>query len=182
MSERRNFILKTLPFIGIILSFFVILLLAYAPLLQTGFLHTFDYFYFGPDGQEKADIMFVTLRDGRILNGYLINILSKLYESSESSKIIRFVGIIGLALLASVIYAIFRICRFRKAHAFFMSLLICILPSLQISVIGMLLIPCIYSAFLSSLSALLMFNVVFSEESKGRAQAITGISAAIVLC
>lgn len=179
--ERNNFIRKLISHIGIILSFLMILIVVYAPVIQTGYFYLDDYFYFKPHKASLSDFMVEAFREGRILEGPFLYILSTNIKSSESTKSIRFIGIIGIALFASVIYTIFKRCQFRADHAFLISTLICTLPPLQTLASWMIVIPSIYSALLSSLSALLVFNVVFKEENKGRAYTIIWVLTVIVL-
>jgi hypothetical protein len=104
--------------------------------------------------------------EGRVLEGPLLYKLSTFIKSSESTKRIRLIGIAGIALLASVMYAVFKRSRYRSDHAFLMSASICTLPFIQIFVSWMIIIPSIYSALLSSFSALLLFNVLSENDEK----------------
>ena len=126
MLNRQNFISRLIYFSGITLSFLVILIVVYAPLIQIGYYFYEDYAYFAMPRGLQVDFLFhEAVENGRLLEFLLQYIQSIYLESSESTKAIRLVGIIGVTLFASVIYAVLKRCRFRSDQAFLISLLIC---------------------------------------------------------
>ncbi len=168
-------------YIGLVLSFAVLFMVVYSPLIQTVYLFGTDYYYFGEE-MSHFDIIFSTIDEGRLVEGIFKDLFINIYKSLESIKIIRLIGIIGLALLASVIYVHLKKYRVWSDHAFLMSGLICTLPSFQVLVSWSIVSPSIYSAFLSSLSALILFNFIFKEnEDRGRKNTLIGYLAPIVL-
>lgn len=184
MLQKQNFFSNFIYYSGIALVFLVIFTVVYEPLVQIGFYFDEDYCYFGlPRGLQFDAIYNEGVANGRVLESLLSYAQFIYLDSSEDSKVIRFISIIGVALLATVIYDVLKRCRFRSDQAFLISLLICILPSMQIIAAYMLVAPHILSAFLSSLAALVMFKVLFKEEDKERVTSYTkaGVITAIVL-
>jgi hypothetical protein len=165
---------------GIILFILVIFLSVYAPVIQKDFFYKNDYAMLGTDGIPST-LMNNNLNEGRILNGFLQAYMSSNIRTTNSTKTVRLGGIIGMVLFAFVIWAIFKQFRLRSDHAFLMSILICTLPCSQIYVLTILSIPYVYSSLLSSLSALIIFSVIFKKESKERVYEIIGILTTIIL-
>lgn len=178
--ERHKFISKLIAYIAIALFFLAIFFDVYAPVIQKNFFYEQDKAYLGPQG-EPVKMMNIALKEGRILNAYYLYYLGSYVKSSNSTKKVRYVGVIGIALFASVMWAVFKRFRFRSDHAFLMSALICTLPAMQFSFLYLNCISYIYSAWLASLSALIMFNVIYNEETKGRTYKITGVLTSIIL-
>ena len=172
---------KPVSTIGTFLLFQCILLAVYSPAIQIDFLWRLDYGTFVLGDERKYDLMHTALRDGRILKGYLWSIMDYYFNSTGSTIMLRLSSITVLSLLAYVTYKIFRISRLRTEHAFLISILICLLPALQIMVIGIILSPYIYSALLSSLSALILFNSTSDHESKKRTKVALEVLSAIIL-
>jgi len=176
MLGKHNFVSKVITYIGIVLLFLIIFIVVYAPVLQIPYLVMSDYEFIREHYQSGENLVFANLiTQGRGLEVFSHVILTKYIKSSESSRAIRFLGIIGITLFASVTYAIFKRYRFRADHAFLMSALICFLPSIQIIAAWMILVLSIYPALLSSLSALLLFSVVFKKEVKRKAYKVIGV-------
>jgi hypothetical protein len=153
----------------------------YAPIVQTPYFYQDDWGVFIPGGRSLGFFVDTGIIQGRILGSFAAYILSNFLNSFDSSKITRFIGIIGLTLFAFITYVIFKRCRFRPAHAFFMSTLICVLPSSQILVSWMVCIPFIFGAAMSSLSALICFDIVSKETTVWQKSRGIGILTAIIL-
>ncbi len=180
MSKPDNFISKLIASIGITLLFSIIFLVVYAPVIKKDFYYELDYVYLGSEG-ERTHIMSLNIIEGRILNGFLLSAIVSNIRASNSNKTARLVGIIGMSLFAFVMWAIFKRFQFRSDHAFLMSALICTLPHMQINFLWNSCIFYSYSAFLSSLSALILFNVINKEGNERRANEILGFLTAIIL-
>jgi hypothetical protein len=153
----------------------------YAPVIQTAYLYQDDWGFFKPGGRSIEFCMDYTIMQGRELSGVFLYIISNLFTSIEFSKTIRLISIIGLSLFAFVIYGILKRCRFRSDHAFLMSTLISLLPSSQIIVSWAVCIPYFFSAAMSSLSALICFDITSKKINKGRMHRVIGIATAIIL-
>lgn len=171
MMKRHNIISKLISHIGIILSFLIIIIVVYAPVIQIGFLYLDDYGHFKYTANTDSFLKEYSeyIPGGRFGQGFIIYSALKYVkplESIESTKTIRLVSIIGLALFATVMYAIFKLCRFRADHAFLISTSICMLPSFQVDVSWIEFIPAICSLLFTSLSVLLLFNVIFANEKR----------------
>lgn len=180
MLERHSFISKLIFHIGIILVFLMIFLVMYAPVFQKNFYYRDDYVLLRPVGEPAAIMDEAIKSDGRLLNGIMAFYLWGHARSSNSANTMRLVAIIGMALFASVIWATLKRFRVRSDHAFLMSTLVCTLPCSQLLMLSTLYTNFIYSSLLSSLSALILFNVI-KEESRGRTYEIVGVTAAIIL-
>ncbi len=102
-------------------------------------------------------------------------------KSLEAANTVRLVGIISLGMLAYVLYLIFRIHKFGNVEAFLLSILICTLPPFQIYVSRLSCFIFIYSVLLSSISALILFKIMFSEDEITRISKISCIILAIGL-
>lgn len=182
MLERHSFISKLITYIVIILFFSAIFLVIYAPVIQKDFFYQIDYIYLKAHGDgEPATLFDVAFHEGRVVNGIFLSYISSYIRSHNSTKVMRLVGIIGMALFASVIWAILKQSRLGSVHAFLISILICTLPCIQMCVLYMNDIPYIYSALLSSLSALIIFNVICKNDIKRRKHEIIGVLTAIFL-
>lgn len=170
---------KIISNIGILISFIAILTVTYISVIQNYYFIVDDYF------SVFDERHFDQVRAGRFLSKVLINEIWSYIKSSptiESGvRVIRFTGIIGIALLAHVIFNIFKTFRFKTEHAFLISILICTLPSIQTLISDLQVITAIYSAVLAALSSLLLFKVVFKENSKKISYTIIAVLFAIIL-
>ncbi len=181
MPGKHSVIKKSISHFWIILCFLAVFIAVYAPVVQTGYFYLDDYVYFEPHERSLDLFMKEAVNEGRVLEGPLLYKLSTFIKSSESTKRVRLIGIVGIALLASVMYAVFKRSRYRSDHAFLMSASICTLQFIQIFVSWMIIIPSIYSALLSSFSALLLFNVLSENDEKPKNQSIVFLTAVVLL-
>lgn len=181
MDQQQNPFSRLLSHIGIILCLFLLIIAAYAPIVQTAFLWTDDYIYFKPGGRTLEFCLDREMKQGRILNGLSVYALSKTYQSIDSTKTIHFIGIVGLTFFAYVLYVIFKRCRFRSDHSFFMSLLICMLPSSQIIVAWMVCTTYTYSAALSSIAAMIMLDYSSGKSDQRKVNKIAKQVSAVIL-
>jgi len=178
--ERRGFMSNLIRIIGVMLFFSAILFAMYAPVIQKDFFYQNDELLKTKWG-EPAAIWEIFIKEGRFTNAFLMFHVYSHIRSSESTKIIRLIAIIVMSLFASVMWAILRLSRFRSDHALLVSALICTLPTSQEIFLWIVIIPYIYGALLSSLSALIMFNVIYKERNQGKSHEIIWIFTAIVL-
>jgi hypothetical protein len=182
MLERHSFISKLITYIVIILFFSAIFLVIYAPVIQKDFYYKDDYIYLKAHGDGDPSTLFeIAFHEGRVVNGLFLYYISSHIISHNSAKAIRLIGIIGMVLFASVMWAILKQSRFRSDHAFLISTLICMLPCMQMYILYLNDISYNYSALLSSLSALIIFNVISKKDNKGRKYEIIGVLTAIFL-
>lgn len=168
MLEKHNFISKLILYIGITLFFSAILLLVYAPVIQEDLFYKEDRNQSLGHAGDLSNIMDVAIKEGRYGYAYLLYHLMGHTRSSGSTKVMRLFGILGTALFASVIWTILRRCRFRADHALLISALICTLPTIQLYIVWIVITSYIVSALLSSLSALIMINIIYEEKTNDR--------------
>jgi hypothetical protein len=138
----------------------------YGPIIKIAYLYLDDWGVLIPGGRPIEFYIDFGLMQGRILGSFFGYIFIALFKSSESTRILRLIGIIFLTLFAFVAYVIFKRCRFKSIHAFLISTFICILPSSQIIVSWASSISFIFSAAMSSLSALICFDVTSKMKYK----------------
>lgn len=164
---------------GLFISFLAIFTLIYISVIQNYFLYFDDYF------SMFTDSFMGHVRSGR----FLLSLI--LYESwnciwssptlETGIRIVRFAGIIGIASLAYIIFAAFRTFRFKKEHAFLISILVCTLPAIQVFISWIQVMAGIYAAVLSALSALILFKVLFQEGSRKRSYNVIAYISSIIL-
>ncbi len=181
MFESRGFISNPIRIIGVMLFFSTILLLVYAPVLQEAYFHRFDHARIYLPSEAPAKTVLQAKKEGRFTLAFLDYLVVSHVRSSESTRAVRLFAIIGVALFASVIWSILKLSRIRSDHALLISALICILPCSQMYILWLIIIPYIYGAVLSSISALIIFNIAYQENNKGKTYEIIGIISAIIL-
>jgi hypothetical protein len=180
VADRHGFIPKLILYIGATVLFSIILLAVYNPIIEKDLFYYEDRNQLGPAG-DIALITDVAIKEGRYGYAYLLTHLMGHTRSSGSTRVMRYFGIIGTALFATVILAILKRCGVRTDHAILTGALLCTLPSIQIYILWIVVTSYIVSAFLSSVSALIMINIMYSETAKGGIHEAIKILTSIIL-
>ncbi len=176
-----------LSILGILAIFSAYFSLTYAPVIQSHYLFTDDFFWIWshlPQEELYKGLLGEGLVQGRLIYGllkYIIFDYINSFKSIEAANTIRFAGIIGIGLLAYVVYVFLKLNRVKAVHAFLISILICTLPSLQLYVSWVVCVPYIYSALLSAFSALLLFKVVLKGKGEKTFHRVIAVLAAMIL-
>jgi hypothetical protein len=187
MKTNSNILSHSSIFFSLILFF----LLIYWPVTQGHYLWGEDYLriWTGPfDGVSKQSYTSYTRTlwvEGRpLLTLYFYLIFNKyinVVKSFEAVNTIRIIGMIGIGLLAWVLFLIFKANRLRTNHAFFLSILICTLPPIQVFIGRLILIAFIYSALLAALAFFILFKTVSKQNEIKRTHVMLAISTSIAM-
>ncbi len=147
---------KILSDIGVFISFIVVFLATYLPLIRINYLYMEDYVFINPP-QPPSFFTNIIERSvaGKFGYGIFVYLISNYFRSDI---LIRFIGIISMGLLAYVIYKMLKMYRVRPEHAFFAGVLACTLPSAQIHLAWTTTVPYLYSAIISFAAGMFLFK------------------------
>jgi hypothetical protein len=157
--------------LGVLISFCIVLLLTYFPVVQINYLYMEDYIFV--NSQEEHSLLNLLVSEtiaGKSLYGIFYYLIANYFEHANS---IRLLGIISLGLLAYIIYKFLKTYLIKSEHSFLISILVCTLPAFQIYVAWTVCVPYIYSAILSVLAGVLFFNVVMNKNTRRFIQVAT---------
>ena len=123
-----------------------------------------DYIFVNAASTQElslATLLIERTRTGKLLYGFFYYAIAHVGSAGS----IRLFGVISLGLFSYILFATLKKYNVRQEHAFLLSILACTLPSIQILIAWLAGIPYIFSAILSFIAGVFMFDFASKESN-----------------